>query len=187
MDALRRTGALLSGHFVLSSGLHSPQYVQCALALERPPDAALFGRELARRLEEHGVDRVVSPPLGALLIGYEVARHLGCPFAFPERDASGAFALRRGFALHPGERVAVVEDVITTGRTTEELVDVLEELGGKVVAVGAIVDRSSTHRVRELRILSLVELAIPTYAQASCPLCAAGEAVAKPGSRGGAT
>jgi orotate phosphoribosyltransferase len=183
IDALRRTGALLCGHFLLSSGLHSPQYVQCALALENPQDAAAFGAGLAERLEGADVDRVVSPPLGALLVGYEVARCLERRFFFPERDSQGAFALRRGFTVRPGERVAVVEDVITTGRTTGELIDLVRRLGADVVALAAIVDRSSDHRVGDLEIASLAELAIPTYPPANCPLCRTGAPLVKPGSR----
>ena len=183
MDLLRRTGALQSGHFQLSSGLHSAQYVQCARALEQPRDAAALGEELASRLAPARVDRVVSPPLGALLIGYEVARHLGCRFAFPERTATGRLRLRRGFAIRPGERIAVVEDVITTGGTTREVIALVGDLGGDVVGVGAIVDRSAEGTVAGLPIESIVTLSIPTYTPAACPLCEAGERLTSPGSR----
>lgn len=181
---LERTDALLSGHFKLSSGLHSPRYVQCAKALEDPRDAAELGRGLAQLFDDVAVDRVVSPPLGALLIGYEVARALERPFAFPERGDSGEFRFRRGFALRPDERVLVIEDVITTGRTTQELVQALDGCDAHVIGVGAIVYRQGAPTQMSLAIRSLVQLSIPTYESESCPLCAAGEAIEKPGSRG---
>jgi orotate phosphoribosyltransferase len=179
---LESTGALQSGHFLLSSGRHSGQYVQCARVLERPKVAAEVGTALAARLP-WGFDRVASPPLGALLIGYEVARHHDVPFLFAERADGGPLGLRRGFTVAPGERIAIVEDVITTGRTTGELVDLMERLGAVVVGVAAIVDRSTDHRVRERPIESLLRLSIPTYALDECPLCAAGAPITKPGSR----
>jgi orotate phosphoribosyltransferase len=183
MALLERTGALLSGHFLLSSGLHSSRYVQCARALEDPADAEALGKGLARGLRKIRIDRVISPPLGALLIGYEVARALGRPFSFPERDGRGRFTLRRGFLVQPGERVLVVEDVITTGRTTRELIEHLVGVGADVVAVGAIVDRSMEHAVGGFPIRALVELDIPTYEPATCPHCLTGEPIEKPGSR----
>jgi len=183
MDLLERTGALQHGHFQLSSGLHSAQYVQCARALEKPRDAATLGEELASRLAPARVNRVISPPLGALLIGYEVARHLGCRFAFPERTSTGSLRLRRGFTIRQGERIAVVEDVITTGGTTREVIAVATGLGGDVVSVAAIVDRSAEGAVAGRPIESIVALSIPTYPPAACPLCEAGERLIAPGSR----
>jgi len=180
---LERTSALLTGHFLLSSGKHSEGYVQCARALEHPNDGAALGAELATRLAELGVERVVSPPLGALLIGYEVARGLGVPFSFPERADDGGFCFRRGFEIRPGERIAVVEDVITTGRTTAELLEAMSNLKAEVVALGAIVDRSSAHEVRGTPIVSLLRLQFPTYDAADCPLCESGDKPTKPGSR----
>lgn len=180
---LERTGALLDGHFLLSSGRHSSQYIQCAKALENPADAAELGRALAQRVAADGASRVVSPPLGALLIGYEVARHLGLPFAFPERSDQGQFHFRRGFEIEPGERVIVIEDVITTGRTTQELLKALKEMGVAVVRLGAIVDRSDTPAIGDLLVEALVRLSIPTYAPDACPMCLAGGHPVKPGSR----
>jgi len=181
IDRLEETGALQSGHFLLSSGRHSAQYIQCARVLERPVVAAEIGVALAEQLPGR-IDRIAAPPLGALLIGYEVARTLGVPFLFPERGADSGLALRRGFAVASGEHIAIVEDVITTGRTTGELVDLLEGLGAKVTAVAAIVDRSIDHAVRGRPIVSVLRLAIPTYAAEDCPLCAAAP-LTKPGSR----
>jgi orotate phosphoribosyltransferase len=179
---LESTGALQSGHFLLSSGRHSAQYVQCARVLERPKVAAEVGTALAERLP-WDFDRVASPPLGAILIGYEVARHRDVPFLFAERADGGPLSLRRAFTVEPGERIAIVEDVITTGRTTGELFDLIDRLGATVVGVAAIVDRSTDHQVRGCTIESLLRLSIPTYAPAECPLCEAGAPITKPGSR----
>ena len=179
---LDSTGALQSGHFVLSSGRHSPRYVQCARVLERPSVAEAIGAALAARLPQ-GIDRIVSPPLGALLIGYEVARALGVRFMFPERGRTGTLDLRRSFTVEPGERVAIVEDVITTGRTTGELVDLLNRLDAEVVAVAAIVDRSSVPDVCGHAIESLLRMSIPTYEASECPQCALGTPITRPGSR----
>jgi len=182
-DLLERTGALQRGHFLLSSGRHSSEYVQCARALELPADAGALGEELAARLAPARVDRVVSPPLGALIIGYEVARHLGCPFVFPERTSTGHLQLRRGFSVRPGERVAIVEDVITTGGTTREVIALVDGLAAAVVGIGAIVDRSEMRNLDGLAIESILTLSIPTYMPSDCPLCAAGEPLVAPGSR----
>jgi orotate phosphoribosyltransferase len=179
---LEATGALRSGHFLLSSGRHSSQYIQCARVLERPADAGELGAALAKQLPS-GIDRIAAPPLGALLIGYEVARALDLPFIFPERGSDDLLAFRRGFAVTPGEQVAIVEDVITTGRTTGELVDLLEASGADVVAVATIVDRSTDHEIRGRPIVSVLRLSLPTYDAADCPLCADGVPIAKPGSR----
>jgi orotate phosphoribosyltransferase len=179
---LEEVGAVQNGHFLLSSGRHSERYVQCAKVLEDPQHAAAVGGELARRLR-HDVDRVVSPPLGGILVGYEVARGLRRPFQFPERGADNVFQLRRGFSIHPGERIAVVEDVITTGRTTRELMALVRGCGAEPVCVGAIVDRSETHEVEGFPIEALVHLEIPTYTYADCPLCARGAPLTQPGSR----
>lgn len=182
LELLEEVGAVQSGHFLLSSGRHSERYIQCAKVLEDPQHAAAVGSELARRMGA-AVDRVVSPPLGGILVGYEVARGLRRPFQFPERAADGLFQLRRGFSIHPGERIAVVEDVITTGRTTRELMALIRGYGAEPVCVGAIVDRSETHEVDGLPIHALVRLGIPTYAYSECPLCARGVPITQPGSR----
>jgi len=187
---LEETGALEKGHFLLSSGLHSSGYVQCARVLEDPHNAELVGRELARRLADAKADLVFSPPLGGIVIGYEVARQLGVRFVFPERGDDGAFRLRRGFSVERGQRAAVVEDVITTGRTTRELIEVLRSHGANPVAVGAIVDRSGSGRVDEFSIESVIELSIRAYEPEVCPMCGRGLVIVKPGSRrqvGGST
>ena len=182
VDLLSATGALLDGHFLLSSGRHSTRYVQCARALEHPENATAMGRALAQRIDGP-VDRVVAPPLGGLLIGYEVARHLKVPFSFPERDPTGKLALRRGFEFHSGERICLIEDVITTGRTTIETIHLIEQLGAIPTALGAIVDRSAEHGVNGLPIRSLLRLEIPTFEPEACPACTSGISLTKPGSR----
>ncbi len=179
---LESVGAVQNGHFLLSSGRHSERYIQCAKVLEDSQHASSIGAELARRLKAD-VDRVVSPPLGGILVGYEVARGLRRPFQFPERVSDGLFQLRRGFSIHPGERIAIVEDVITTGRTTRELMALIRGHGAEAVCVAAIVDRSVTHEVDGLPVHALVRLEIPTYTYSQCPLCARGVPMTQPGSR----
>ncbi|MFO8034974.1 MAG: orotate phosphoribosyltransferase [Candidatus Bipolaricaulota bacterium] len=182
-DLFVRRNALLEGHFLLSSGRHSPAYVQCAKVLERPEDAEALGRALAGRTPGASVDRVIAPPMGGILIGYEVARALGVPFLFPERDASGALSLRRGFTLEPGDRVLVVEDVVTTGITTGEVLRLVQAKEASPVGLLALVDRSEDHRVDVLPVHAILQLQIPTYAPEECPLCAEDIPLTKPGSR----
>jgi len=184
---LAESGALEEGHFELSSGRHSPAYVQCALLLERPARARRVGRALARLLASLRPRSIVAPAMGGLLIGHEVAAGLDVPFRFTERR-QGQMELRRGFRLEPGERVAIVEDVVTTGRSTRETAAVVEEAGGQVVAVGAIINRAGSDNPFDVPFFALVDLDLPTWTAGDCPLCAdpegAGQAV-KPGSRPG--
>lgn len=184
---LGESGALTRGHFRLSSGLHSPAYVQCARYLEDPRRARQAGEALAERLGEYRVDSVLAPALGALLIGHEVAAALGVPFRFTERaggPTGGEMTLRRGFALRPGERLALIEDAITTGKSTLETAEVARRAGAEVVAVGSIVDRTGDGRpFGDLPFVSLVRLDLPAYPPDDCPLCAAGTPAVKPGSR----
>ena len=182
-------GALLEGHFLLSSGLHSNRYLQCALLLESPARAEQLGGELGRRLKEGGVSAttpttVISPALGGVIIGQEVARALGvgARHIFTERDASGHAVLRRGFAVRPGEPV-VVEDVVTTGLSTREVIEVARAAGADVQAVASIVDRSGGQAVFDRPFVSLLRLSAPTYPADKCPLCAQGTPAVKPGSR----
>ncbi len=188
---LEASGALKRGHFQLSSGLHSPAYVQCALLLELPSRARRVGEALGAGLADLAPDSILSPALGGVLIGHEVAAALGVPFRFTERKAE-AMELRRGFALRPGERVVIVEDVVTTGRSTRETAAVAAALGAEVVGVGAIIDRSDRSRrgsaapLFDVPFRALLELDLPSHAAADCPLCAAGGAPEKPGSRPGA-
>jgi orotate phosphoribosyltransferase len=184
---LASSGALLEGHFLLSSGLHSPRYVQCARLLEQPARARRVGEWLGERLRPLGVESVLSPALGGLIIGHEAAAALGVPFRFTERK-DGRMELRRGFALRDGERLAIVEDVVTTGKSTLETVEVARALGAEVVAVGAILDRSGGRRPfarapHDLPFVSLLALDFPTWPAADCPLCREGGRPEKPGSR----
>lgn len=179
---LEASGALRRGHYLLSSGLHSPAYVQCALLLELPARAREVGARLAARLAALAPDSVLSPALGGVLIGHEVAAALGCPFRFCERSGE-ALVLRRGFALRPGERVVVVEDVVTTGKSTLETAALASAAGAAVVGIGSIIDRSGGGHGFEVPYASLLALDLPTWSPAACPLCAAGGQAEKPGSR----
>lgn len=178
---LRESGALREGHFQLSSGLHSSGYVQCALLLELPARARQVGEWLAARLESYRPDSILSPALGGLIIGHETAAALGVPFRFVERR-EGSFTLRRGFRLRAGERVVVVEDVVTTGRSTEEAAGVARGLGAEVVALGAIIDRGTGSGL-SAPFEALLQLALPAWEAGTCPLCARGSQAESPGSR----
>lgn len=180
------------GFPALSSGLHSPAYVQCALLLELPARARRVGEALGGALADLAPDSILSPALGGVVIGHEVAAALGVPFRFTERKGE-AMELRRGFELRPGERVAIVEDVVTTGRSTRETAALAQARGAVVVGVGAIIDRSSRQSGGtdaatpfDVPFRALLALDLPSYAAADCPLCAAGGAPEKPGSRPGA-
>jgi orotate phosphoribosyltransferase len=182
IDLFRRVGALLEGHFRLTSGLHSPGYLQCALVLQHPREAELCGRLLAERVRNLDVQAVLSPALGGIVIGHEVGRALGVRAVFAERQ-DGKLMLRRGFTLSPGEKVLVVEDVVTTGGSTRETIDVARAAGATVVAAGAIIDRSAGNQGLDVPFHALAAISLPTYQPESCPLCAAGSPVVKPGSR----
>ncbi|HVS01963.1 MAG TPA: orotate phosphoribosyltransferase [Thermoanaerobaculia bacterium] len=179
---LSESGALREGHFLLSSGLHSPRYVQCALLLELPARARRVGEALADLLRPDRPESVLSPAIGGLIVGHEVAAALGVPFRFSERR-DGVMELRRGFALRPGERVAVVEDVVTTGRSTREAAAAAEAAGAEVVAVGTIIDRAGGASPFAVPFRSLLRLDVPTFPADACPLCTAGARPEKPGSR----
>jgi len=186
LEQFRRTNALLDGHFLLSSGLHSPTYLQCALALQDPADAQDYGREIAVRLRSQvsldGVFTVASPAIGGLVIGFAVAEALGLRFIWTERQ-NGEMALRRGFDVRKGEKIVVIEDVITTGGSTRECMAVLEQQGAEIVAAASIIDRSAGRADVGVPRISLVSLDVPTYDGSACPLCADGSAAVKPGSR----
>ncbi|HTH52265.1 MAG TPA: orotate phosphoribosyltransferase [Pyrinomonadaceae bacterium] len=182
LQHFRETNALLDGHFVLSSGLHSPTYLQCALALQRPSDASQFGVAIAKRYDQVRIDTVASPAIGGLVIGFAVAQALGVRFIWTERQ-NGEMTLRRGFTIDKGERILVVEDVITTGGSTRECMAALEQHGAEIVAAASIVDRSAGRADVGVGRIALVSLDVPTYDPANCPLCAGGSLAVKPGSR----
>jgi orotate phosphoribosyltransferase len=183
LNRFRRAGALLDGHFRLTSGLHSSGYLQCALVLQHPEDAAACGEAIAARVRDLGVQTVISPAIGGIVIGQEVGRALGVRAIFTERQ-DGAMTLRRGFALAAGEKVLVVEDVVTTGGSTRETMEVARAAGAQVVGAAAIIDRSGGQQQRiDVPFIALATLSLPTYEQAACPLCLAGQPVVKPGSR----
>ena len=182
LDRFRRAGALLEGHFRLTSGLHSPGYLQCALVLQHPREAEALAAAIADRVRGLGVQTVLSPALGGIVIGQEVGRALGVRAIFAERQ-DGRLTLRRGFALERGEKVLVVEDVVTTGGSTRETIDVAREAGAVVVGAAAIIDRSGGRQKIDVPFHVLAEVSLPTYDPASCPLCLAGQPVVKPGSR----
>jgi orotate phosphoribosyltransferase len=179
---LSETGALLNGHFRLSSGLHSPGYVQCALLLEHPRNARAIGEALAAKLGAMKPAKIVAPALGGVIIGYTVAEALGLPSIFTERK-DGAMTLRRGFRIAADEPVVIVEDVVTTGKSTRETAAVVEGLGGRVVGFASILNRSGTPNPFDAPYESLMELKLETYDEAGCPLCARGVALDAPGSR----
>jgi orotate phosphoribosyltransferase len=196
MAMFESAGAIRHGHFELSSGLHSGMYVQCALVLQYPRFAEKLGQNLASLFGDLELDTVVSLAMGGLIIGQEVARALpegksygdgpvgsGVPAIFVERDASGSMTMRRGFSLRDGQHVLVVEDVWTTGGSTREAIRVVEEAGGRVVAAGALIDRSGGTIQLGVRTKALLDLAIPSYPPKDCPLCATGSVAVKPGSR----
>jgi len=182
INRFRRAGALLEGHFRLTSGLHSSGYLQCALVLQHPREAEALGVALAALVRALAPQAVLSPALGGIVIGQEVGRALGVRALFAERQ-DGQLTLRRGFALAPGEKVVIVEDVVTTGGSTRETIDVARAAGAEVVAAAAIIDRSGGDQRLDVPFHRLAAVSVPTYPPASCPLCLAGQPVVKPGSR----
>lgn len=182
IEHFKASGALLEGHFLLSSGLHSPNYLQCALALQKTADAVRFGNEIADFFRDEPISTVASPAIGGLVIGFAVAQSLGVKFIWTERE-NGVMTLRRGFSVNENERVLVVEDVITTGGSTRECIAALEVKGVKIVGAASIIDRSNGAADVGVKRIALASLAVPSYAAENCPMCAAGSAPIKPGSR----
>ena len=179
-------GALLQGHFQLSSGLHSAIYLQCAIALQQTTDTQRFGAELASHFRDREIATVASPAIGGIVIGYEVARQLGCRFIWTER-VDGQMTLRRGFAVSAGVRILVIEDVVTTGGSTRDTIDALTKSGAHVVAAAAIIDRSAGRSEVGVPLISLAQLDVPAVAADACEACKQGQPVIKPGSRAGSS
>ncbi|MCA6072196.1 MAG: orotate phosphoribosyltransferase [Endomicrobium sp.] len=183
-ELFKKNNALLTGHFKLSSGLHSDTYFQSALILQHPTEAAKLAEELAEKIKENNIeiDVVVSPAMGGVIIGHEMGRALGTSAIFTER-VDGNVALRRGFFVNDGKRALVVEDVITTGLSTREVIDSLKSSGAKVVAIGSLVDRSAGKIDFGVPRYSLLSLEVKSYKEGECPMCKNGSVAIKPGSR----
>ena len=182
LERFRRTGALLEGHFVLSSGLHSTNYLQCALVLQHPSEADAFGRAIAAHFVEQRIETVAAPAIGGITIGWETARALDVRSIWTERE-EGRMTLRRGFTVRAGERLLVVEDVVTTGGSTRETIDALASAGAQVIGAASIIDRSGGRADVGVSRVALATLDVPAYAPEACPLCAEGVPAVKPGSR----
>ena len=183
LETFREAGALLEGHFLLSSGLHSPKYLQCALVLQDPARAERLCSRLARAFADDRVETVVGPAMGGILVAYELARALGARAIFAERE-EGRMRLRRGFRIEPGQRVLLAEDVVTTGGSLREVLALVREAGAEVVGVAALVDRTSGRDPGfGMPLTALVQLDVPTHVPEECPLCREGVPVVKPGSR----
>ena len=182
LEIFRKHSAVLEGHFILSSGLHSNRYIQCALVLQHPRVAEQLCSELAAKLKHLGAKVVAAPALGGVIVSHEVARALGVRALFTERQ-EGAMTLRRGFSLEPGEPTLVVEDVVTTGGSTRETMTAVEQAGGRIVGVGSLIDRSGGKVDLGVPRAALVTLEVKNYDPADCPLCKSGSPAVKPGSR----
>ena len=182
LEIFRRTGALLEGHFVLTSGLHSPRYLQCALVLQHPQEAETLARAIASNFTGERIETVAAPAIGGIVIGYEVARALGARSIWTERE-DGRMTLRRGFTVRPGESVLVVEDVVTTGGSTRETIETLRAAGARVVGAASIIDRSGGRADVGVTRVALATLDVPALAPSACPACQRGDEAIKPGSR----
>ncbi len=182
LEHFRQTNALLEGHFILSSGLHSPKYLQCALALQYPADAAKFAHAIAEHFTNENIETVASPAIGGLVIGYAVAAALNVRFIWTERQ-NGEMTVRRGFSVRESERILVVEDVITTGGSTRECIAALNQRGAKVTGAASIIDRSGGAADVGVPRIALVSMEVPGYEAENCPLCEQGSEAVKPGSR----
>ncbi len=180
---LEESDALLKGHFLLSSGLHSDAYIQCAKLLQNTFYAQIVGKELAAKLEEFDPDCVVSPAIGGIIIGYVVAKNLKVPFMFTERDDNGEMTFRRGFDPSPFKRIAIVEDVVTTGKSTREVLQLVKKYGINAVATSAIVNRKPINNIEGLPFTSLSFIPLKVYKPQECPLCKRGVPLVKPGTR----
>ncbi len=183
IDEFRKAGALLEGHFQLTSGLHSTVYLQCALVLQFPEKAESFGRAIAEKYRDDAIELVASPAIGGIVIGHEVARALGARFIWTERQ-DGEMTLRRGFSVSPGEKTLVVEDVITTGGSTRETVEALQRAGANVVGAASIIDRSGGSADVSVPRMALASLKVLSVEPAVCDACKLGDPAVKPGSRG---
>ncbi|MHB1392062.1 MAG: orotate phosphoribosyltransferase [Clostridia bacterium] len=181
-EILEKTGVLQSGHFLLTSGKHSNRYMQCAKIFQHPDISAEISKDLAEKYDDYEIDIVIGPAVGGIILAYEVARQLEVRALFAERE-NGAMTLRRGFEIKPGSRVLVVEDVITTGGSVKEVIDVIRSVGGEVVGVASVVDRSGGKALFDVPFKSAVKIDIDTFEPEECPMCKSGSVAVKPGSR----
>ncbi|MGI6452043.1 MAG: orotate phosphoribosyltransferase [Syntrophomonadaceae bacterium] len=183
MDIFVKSKALMEGHFQLTSGRHSNQYMQCAQVLQYPHYTELLARHIAEQFQGDGIEVVVGPAMGGIIVSYEVARHLNVPGIFAERQA-GKMTLRRGFKINQGQKVLVVEDVVTTGGSVREVIDIVESAGGIVSGVGLLVDRSAGQVNFGVKTAAVLSVSIESWEAQDCPLCREGRVPAvKPGSR----
>ncbi len=182
-ELLEETGAFLKGHFLLSSGLHSDTYIQCAKLLQKTRYAKGVGADLALKLQKFSPDCIVSPAIGGIIIGYEVARSLDISFMFAERNSDGIMTFRRGFDPSKFKRMVIVEDVVTTGKSTREVIKALKECNSNVIATSAIVNRTKINEIDDLPLVSLTNISLKTYTPKECPLCKDGIPLIKPGTR----
>lgn len=182
LEIFKKSNALLSGHFKLTSGRHSGQYMQCAQVLQYPEYAGQLCADLAKKFADTKIDVVVGPAMGGIIVSYEVGRALGVKTIFTERE-QGTMSLRRGFVIDPGEKVLVVEDVVTTGGSVREVMDIVREKGGEVVGVGVLVDRSGGKADFGVRTEAALKIEIESYEPEECPICKQGLPLVKPGSR----
>jgi orotate phosphoribosyltransferase len=183
LEVLQQTGVLLEGHFILTSGRHSDRYLQCARVFQYPDYAEEFCQALAAAFQEEKIDVCIGPALGGIVIAYETARAGKTRAIFAERDQQGVMALRRGFSIAPGERVLVLEDVVTTGGSVREVIELVRKHGGQVVGVAALVDRSNGQVDFGVPFQALISLDVASYDPDDCPLCRQGIPAVKPGSR----
>ncbi|KLO23735.1 orotate phosphoribosyltransferase [Marinitoga sp. 1197] len=182
LKLLKETNAILNGHFLLSSGLHSDTYIQCAQVLKFPEYAEILGIELSKKFIEKP-DYIVSPALGGVIIGYEVARAFNIPFLFTERNKDGKMELRRNFYIEKNKKIIIIEDVITTGKSTLEVIESLKKYESNIIGVGCIVNRSEKNKLNDHTLETLVNVKAKTYNENECPMCKEGIEVYKPGSR----
>lgn len=179
---LEKSGALQTGHFLLTSGKHSNKYMQCAKIFQHPDISSEISKDLAEKYDSYEIDIVIGPAVGGIILAYEVARQLEVRALFAERE-NGVMTLRRGFEIKPGSRVLVVEDVITTGGSVKEVINVVRSAGGEVVGVAGVVDRSGGKVIFDVPFKSAIKIDIETFEPEDCPLCKSGSAAIKPGSR----
>ncbi|WP_066502890.1 orotate phosphoribosyltransferase [Abyssisolibacter fermentans] len=182
INIFKEAGVLLEGHFLLTSGRHSKQYLQCAKLFQYPKYSEVISKELADKFKDAEIDVVIGPAIGGIILAYEVANQLNVKNLFAERE-NGQMTLRRGFSINEGDKVLVVEDVVTTGGSVKEVIDIVKEMKGEVVGVGSVVDRSSNNRKFDEELKSVIKFEIETFSSDECPMCKENIPVVKPGSR----